>query len=328
MRRRELLPLLGAGLTAGFAGWNGGRKVAVRSFPNPSVAVIKAASYSIDLTAKIVDGLKACKLDPSGKTVLLKPALVDLDPNGCINTHASVVAEAYRAFQQLGAASITIGDGPEYHRDTWELIEAAGYRQQIPDCDSRFVDLNGDDVVAVADFAGVDQMYLSATALGADIVVSLAKLKTHHRTGVSLSMQNLFGVVPGSIYGWPKHELNQIGLSDAALELTRHLAFTSPTRKVFAIVDGIVGMEGRGPILGDAKQAGVLIMGSDLPSVDATCCRIMGIDPAKLEYLSVAADRVGVIDEQKIEQRGEKLKDVRAVFKLLPQNEQYRMTPA
>lgn len=49
----------------------------------------------------------------------------------------------------------------------------------------------------------------------------------------------------------------------------------------FAIVDGIVRMQGDGPIMGDPKQAGVLGMGRNLAAVDATCCRIMGIDSNK-----------------------------------------------
>ena len=83
------------------------------------------------------------------------------------------------------------------------------------------------------------------------------------------------------MYGWPKNELHQIGITECIVELYAASA-------AFAIVDGIVGMEGNGPIQGTPKHAGVLVMGRDLAAVDATCCRIMGIDPAKVEYLSMA----------------------------------------
>ena len=112
-------------------------------------------------------------------------------------------------------------------------------------------------------------------------------------------MKNFFGLVPGSVYGWPKNELHYIGIPESIVELTRIF------QRSFAIVDGIVGMEGNGPIQGTPKPAGVLVMGSDLPAVDATCCRIMGIDPAQIEYLKMAADRLGVVDEGRIEQRGD-----------------------
>ena len=92
-------------------------------------------------------------------------------------------------------------------------------------------------------------------------------------------MKNFFGLVPGSVYGWPKNELHQVGIDESIVELNRIF------RRTFAIVDGIVGMEGNGPIQGTPKPVGVLVMGSDLPAVDATCCRIMGIDPSRVEYL-------------------------------------------
>jgi uncharacterized protein (DUF362 family) len=63
----------------------------------------------------------------------------------------------------------------------------------------------------------------------------------------------------------------------------------------FAIVDGVVGMEGDGPIMGTPKRAGLIVMGRNLPAVDATCSRIMGIDPHKVSYLAAASQRLGPI---------------------------------
>ena len=146
--------------------------------------------------------------------------------------------------------------------------------------------------------------------LQADLIVSLAKMKTHHWAGATLSMKNFFGLVPGSIYGWPKNQLHQIGIDRSIDELHRILP------KSFAIVDGIVGMEGNGPIQGVPKQAGVLIMGSDLVSVDATCCRIMGIDPSRIEYLRLTAERGHALPAQ-IEQRAESVTSVQTRFDLI-----------
>jgi uncharacterized protein (DUF362 family) len=135
-------------------------------------------------------------------------------------------------------------------------------------------------------------------------------MKTHHWAGTTLSMKNFFGVVPGSIYGWPKNGLHWLGIENSIVALNR--AF----RKTFAIVDGVVGMEGDGPIRGTPKPAGVLVMGHDLPAVDATCCRIMGIDPAKIAYLHLASD-LGNTDAARIEQRGERIDAVQADFALI-----------
>ncbi|HKY56202.1 MAG TPA: DUF362 domain-containing protein, partial [Anaerolineales bacterium] len=144
-----------------------------------------------------------------------------------------------------------------------------------------------------------------------DWIVSVAKMKTHHWTGATLSMKNLFGVMPGIYYGWPKHMLHMAGIQNSILDINATL------KPHFAIVDGIVGMEGDGPIMGDPKKAGVLVMGRNLPAVDATCCRIMGIDPYKVSYLERADNWLGPISEAAIEQRGETIASVRTDFNLI-----------
>ena len=310
-KRRDFFPLAGAGLLAGYAGWQGARSR--RNLPpGPSpVVVLKATSYSDDLAQRMLQGVRECGLDVRGQQVLLKPNLVEFDANTCVNTDVSVVAAAYEVFRSLGAAEVLIGEGPGHRRDTYSLVEMARYRD-ISKFDDLFVDLNRDDVSAVQKFASRAEMYFPNTALRADLVVSLAKMKTHHWVGTTLAMKNFFGLVPGSIYGWPKNELHHIGIPESIVEVNRIF------RRSFGIVDGIVGMEGNGPIQGTPKAAGVLVMGSDLAAVDATCCRIMGIDPAKVEYLNMAAaEGLGNVEETLIEQRGEKVRAVQTSFALI-----------
>src|SRR5260370_31119292 len=84
----------------------------------------------------------------------------------------------------------------------------------------------------------------------------------------------------------------------------------------FAIVDGIVGMEGNGPIQGAPKQSGVLVMGADLVAVDSTCCRIMGIDPERLEYIRLTAAR-GHVQADPVHQRAQSIAAVPTTFDLI-----------
>ena len=111
------------------------------------------------------------------------------------------------------------------------------------------------------------------------MVISLPKLKTHHWAGATLSLKNLFGTLPGICYGWPKNELHWRGIDNSIVDI----ALTRTPD--LAIVDGIIGMEGDGPLNGTAKQMGVLVMGHDLLAVDATCCRLMELDPERIGYL-------------------------------------------
>ena len=64
-------------------------------------------------------------------------------------------------------------------------------------------------------------------------------------------------------------------------------------------------MEGDGPILGSPKHMGLVLVGTNLPAVDATVARLMDLNPAKVSYLQLAANRLGPIDDRFIEQRGE-----------------------
>lgn len=317
--RREFLAMAGAASVAGYAGFSGGRHSRSNAGSQlpfgrqaSPVAVVKAESYSVDLADAMVRGIRECGLNVTGKRVLLKPNFVEFDPDTCINTDVAVVATALDVFRSLGAAEVKIGEGPGHRRDTFAIAELTRYRSEIPRFDDVFVDLNRDDVSPLQGFAGRKEFYFPNSVLAADLIVSLAKMKTHHWAGATLSMKNFFGLVPGSIYGWPKNELHYIGIDTSIVELNRVFG-----PKSFALVDGIVGMEGNGPIQGTRKKAGVLVMGSDLPAVDATCCRIMGIDPARVEYLKRAADVLGVTEESRIEQRGEAIASVRTNFQLI-----------
>ena len=318
--RREFLAVTGASVFAGYAGFKGAPQKRHPLNGTAHVSVIKAKSYSDDLVSRILEGVKQCGLDVRGQRVLLKPNLVEFDPKTCINTDVAVVAAALEAFRSLGASEVTVGEGPGHRRDTYAIAEMTRYRSEIPKFDSLFTDLNRDDVSPVQGFADRGEIYLPNTALRADLIVSLAKMKTHHWAGATLSMKNFFGLVPGSVYGWPKNELHQVGIDESIVELNRIF------RRTFALVDGIVGMEGNGPIQGTPKPIGVLVMGSDLPSVDATCCRIMGIDPSRIDYLQMAADRgLGVIEEAHVEQRGETIRSVQSPFELISDFKQLRL---
>ena len=318
MRRRGFLKAGIAGAGAAHLGCSLQESLPAGPPGRSAVAILKASSYAADLLSLLQRGAELCGLDAKGKRVLLKPNLVEFAFNTAINTHVAVIAAAVELFRSLGAAEILIGEGPGHRRDTMGLAEDAQYRRGIEKFDALFVDLNRDDVSALSGFADLPRIYLPNTARRVDLIVSLAKMKTHHWAGATLSMKNFFGLVPGSVYGWPKNQLHQIGIDRSIAEL--HRVFP----RSFAIVDGIVGMEGNGPIQGAPKQTGVLVMGGDLVAVDSTCCRIMGIDPQRLEYVHLAAER-GHARADGIEQRAESVASVRTDYTLIDSFRTFRL---
>jgi uncharacterized protein (DUF362 family) len=320
MTRRQFIPLAGIAATAGYASLKLQKPPKLPDGPpgNSAVSIVRARSYSEDLVSHMLEGALQCGLEARGKKVLLKPNLVEFDSATVVNTDASIIAAAVELFHRLGASEVRIGEGPGHRRDTLDLADDAGYRSNISKFERIFTDLNRDDVAPIHGFAGEPEFYFAKTVLAADLIVSLAKMKTHHWAGATLSMKNFFGLVPGSVYGWPKNKLHYIGIPESVVELNRTF------RNTFAIVDGVIGMEGNGPIQGTPKNAGVLVMGGDLVAVDATCCRIMGIDPEKVEYLRMAAD-LGHVHPERIEQRGETIASVHSDFALIPEFENLRL---
>jgi uncharacterized protein (DUF362 family) len=282
------------------------RRVAVSE---ARVSILQAPAYDARVYGTIRRVIQEHKLDLRGKRVVLKPNLVEFDAGTVVNTNPVVVHATYEAVRAGGAADIRIAEGPGHRRITLDLADAAGYYGSVPKFEDAFVDLNIDEVSLKrlgSNHSGLKQLYLPNTVLGCDLLISLPKMKTHHWVGATLSMKNLFGVVPGSVYGWPKNVLHWAGIDDCIADLYH----TFPA--VFAIVDGIDAMEGNGPIQGTLKHAGVIVAGGHLPSVDATCCRLMGIDAGKIGYLNLVAQAASV------RQIGENVEQFKTRFQLPP----------
>jgi uncharacterized protein (DUF362 family) len=281
--------------------------------PVSNVSIVRAAGYTMGIYDSVYRLIAGHNLNVRGKRIVLKPNLVEFDPNTAINTHPMVVHAAFEAFHKLGAAEVKIAEGPGHRRGTLDLADAAGYFSTVPNFESAFTDLNLDNVekrVIASPVSQLKSLYLPHTALDCDLLVSMPKMKTHHWAGATLAMKNLFGLVPGGVYGWPKNLLHWAGINESIVDL--HHLFP----RQFAIVDGIVGMEGNGPIQGTPKTAGVLVAGRDVVAVDATCCRIMGIDPKKITYLALARGENGLA-ETSFRQTGETIQSVRTPFELI-----------
>jgi uncharacterized protein (DUF362 family) len=279
-----------------------------------AVALLPADSYDAGLADTIGRGLRELGVDVRGLRVLLKPNMVEYEPGTAINTDPRLVVAAAAALRRAGAKSVVIGEGPGHRRDTEYLVTRTGLFDLMRDDRLRFVDLNQDDVREVelgSGYTGLSRLALPVEVLDADLVVSMPKLKTHHWAGITASMKNLFGTLPGAVYGWPKNILHLRGIPNSILDLT------ATVRPRLAILDGVIGMEGDGPIMGRPRHVGFIGMSADLPALDATAARVIGLDPRKVPYLAEARLYLGNIDEDRIEQRGEPVSRYATRFDIL-----------
>ena len=305
-RRQVLIGALGASI-AGIAGaraWQHYRQ------PLARVTTLRHAAYDADLSRHLQEGLErypaVLSRARSGR-VVLKPNFVEYHPGRPINTDVRLVGSLAEAFQRLGAAEVVVAEGPGHLRDTELITRGSGLADVLRDLRVPFVDLNVDPGVPTAlphDKTGFGRLSLAATALSADVLVSVAKLKTHHWAGVTLTMKNLFGVVPSAIYGWPKNPLHHAGIPESILDIW------DAVRLDLGVIDGIVGMEGDGPIMGTARPVGVVVMGDNLPAVDATGARLMGLRPERVEYLARSVPLGGTLNPARIEILGDHVEPV------------------
>jgi uncharacterized protein (DUF362 family) len=278
------------------------RGAAIRLAEPAVVALTQCASYD----AAVLDCLReawnqAGMPEVAGKRVLVKPNLVDhIDPFP-ITTAPQVVGAVIDLLRERGAGAVVVGDGPGFRRDALPVAEASGLAGELARRHVEFVDLDYDDPrpVPVVDgwFPREASLWLPRHVREAELIVSVPKMKTHHWAGVSLSLKNLFGIVPGTRYGWPKNLLHFNGITASILGLYQLV------RPMVSVVDGVIGMEGDGPLFGSAVPHGLLAVGRDPVAVDVICARLMGFSLRSIPHLATAA-WTGIGQAARIETRG------------------------
>ncbi len=281
------------------------------------VFVARNQRYDGPLEQTIRDGLIATGLDPAGlrgKRVLLKPNLVEPSRRSPqMTTNPAVIVAAAEVFRRWGAL-VTVGEGPGHVRDTEMALDESGVQEALDASQLAFDDLNYSEVGWLKNAGRKSKLkglYFPQQVIEADLIVSMPKMKTHHWVGYTGALKNLYGVLPGIKYGWPKNVLHYAGIPQTIYDINASLP------KAIAIVDGILAMEGDGPILGSAKPMGLLVIGTNSTAVDATLGRIMGFDPARIGYLQLAGNRLGPVDDRCIEQRGERWQSVTSPFTII-----------
>lgn len=279
-----------------------------------TVALVPCNNYEEDILNLLLGLGDKLKLpDVKGKRVVLKPNMVEVrGPESPITTNPAIVRAAIQLIDRLGARQIIVAEGPGHMRDTEYLLDATGIGALLRQMKIPFVDLNLDDILKVNNptaFNKLNDFYLPRTIVEAEAIISLPKLKTHHWVGVTCSMKNLFGVVPGRKYGWPKNLLHKKGIANSIIDL-QHMV-----KPAFAIVDAVVAMEGDGPINGTPIETGFIAMSDDLAALDATMARIMSIDLDDLPYLLLAGMTVGNIEPAQIDIVGSTVEALQKPFK-------------
>ena len=289
----------------------------MQSLAKPAVVALGyCPSYQADVPGILKSVWDLAEIPSArGKRIVVKPNLVDSIDQTQATTAPEVVAAVVDLLLLQGASSVIVGDGPAFRRDARAVAYQIGLLPLLKKRDVPFIDLNYDDPqpVLVKDgwFPGLKHIWLPRSVIQADMILSLPKMKTHHWAQVSLSLKNLLGLFSGARYGWPKNFIHFAGIPQAILGLYQVLP------PVVSLVDGIVGMEGDGPLFGNSVAHGVLVAGKDPVAVDMVGKDLMGFDTWSVDYLNLAS-WAGIGQANRIEIRGESLQQLRRIYQKPP----------
>lgn len=286
------------------------------------VALLKCESYDVDLIEKnLREGFELLggdlflkKLIPFNSKVLLKPNLLSVEKKGSPTvTHYAVFEAVIRIIKEY-TNNISFGDSPGFG-DGKKAAEKCGLLEVAEKYDVKFADFNESVHIKLENSILCKSWNVAKAPYEADVVITLPKLKTHAMAYFTGAVKNQFGCIPGTQKAaWHTRMPDANNFCKMLLDLNT-LVGTS-----FAILDGIIGMEGNGPRNGIPKKMDMIIMGQSLTAVDSTAVRLIGYDnPLDTPVLKEAYDNNwGTVLPKDIEILGEKLEDMKVKdFKLI-----------
>ena len=191
-------------------------------------------------------------------------------------TDLRTLASLIQMLQSHGYSDIVVGDGGMAGYLKINILGYLGVPALCKKYGVPVLDLNRDDAVLVKLRSGA-RVRISKTALESQII-NLAKLKTHVLTIVTLGIKNLLGCVVGS----DKREVHLHGLDENLANLP------SVVKPNLTIIEGLWGMEGRGPVAGKPKKSDLIIASSDVIAADVVASRVMGFNPFGIRHISYA----------------------------------------
>jgi uncharacterized protein (DUF362 family) len=259
------------------------------------------------LTSLIEDlgGIKAI-IPPKTKKVLIKVNIVCATPwDKGVTVNPTLLVKLVQLIQRAGF-KVAAGEGPGFDQFCSDTFEKLGVIKLSKELGVPIYDFKKGERVKIKIPNGkrIKEVTVDKVVLEHDFIISLAKLKTHCETGVSLSLKNMKGLLCIDKERLGFHLLN---VNECLVDINR--AF----KPDFALVEGLIGLEGIGPLNPPGKPVdlGLLVAGQDALAVDAICCKIMHFDPADVRHIKLAAEAgLGTIDLDEIEIVGERLENV------------------
>jgi len=244
-----------------------------------------------------------------GDSVIIKPNLVYPAPSSTGATTDYRVCKAIATMVKEVGANPVIAESSAIGVDTEKVFQVGSY-DELRKAGFAMIDLKKSKVVTVPVPRGrvVKELSLPEEVVNAKVIISVPVMKTHDQCLATLSIKNMKGVLPDTL---KKKFHTTYGVFQAVADLN------TVVKPAFTVVDGIVGMEGLGPVFGTPVEMDLIIAGKDPVAVDTIAGLVMGIEPHLVETTKYAAELgLGVMDPDLIQVVGEPLARVKRRFKL------------
>jgi uncharacterized protein (DUF362 family)/ferredoxin len=237
----------------------------------------------------LLDGFGGAKKLAGGKRVLIKPnLLMPKKPDTATTTHPTLVCAVAREFVNAGC-DVVIAEscGGPYNRQVLEILyRVTGMNDAAQKSGARLNFDTSCSEIIYEQGKKLNNIRVISPVKSSDFIISLAKLKTHGFMYYTGAVKNLFGVIPG--LSKPMLHKRFPNKSDFAQMLVDICEAVSPS---LSIIDGVTGMQGKGPSGGIPKNAGVILGGINAHALDLAAVNIMGFKPENVPTLSDAAQR-------------------------------------
>ena len=244
-----------------------------------SRVIIKNTDYETGLVRPIVhqmlDHIPAARLTAQTRVVVKPNLLAPAKPEKAIATHPLIVRAVVEYLLEKGAR-VQVSDSPAVESFR-KIVRETGYAEALQGLDVVLKPFAESIQVDVGPPFGAIEM--ARDAVEADLVINLAKLKTHAQMFLTLGVKNIFGC----IVGLRKPEWHMRAGVDRRYFARLLVQIYEAVAPAYTIVDGILAMEGQGPgRSGSPRKLGLLLGGENAHAVDKTICTILGLDPHEL----------------------------------------------
>ena len=250
----------------------------------PTVSLVHCTEYRESVIAEAIarqfelsGGIE--RFVKRGDKVLLKPNLIAPKPRHCATqTDPAVIIETARLLKDFGAKPF-VGDSPAW-ADIFSCARVLGLEEPL---NKLGVPIKQLDKPVKRHIAGVD-VGISSVALEADKIINLPKFKSHQQLVATFAVKNMFGCVSGKwkAYWHFKKGGNEKKFCKLLIEKYKLL------NPALTIIDGVIAMDGRGPINGRARPLGWLIAGTEPLSCEIVCSRLINLDYNSLPIVRTA----------------------------------------